>query len=80
MEKPNDYPISEILEAINNLPPNSSFYQKFTCSSCGVRNTMEQPNTLYAKGICEDCGKETNIEKQGCNYMLILGDQLYAKV
>lgn len=31
---------------------------------------MEEPNVLYKTGTCCQCGHLTDIEKQGCNYML----------
>lgn len=31
---------------------------------------MEEPNILYKAGTCDKCGHVTDIEKQGCNYML----------
>jgi len=48
-------------------------YQQFNCAKCGVKQTMDIPNTFYRTGKCEGCGHVTDIEKDGCNYMLILG-------
>jgi len=68
---PNDYPFYEIAVAVKEYAEKGfSCYQKFTCSACGQRLTMEEPNVLYKEGHCDKCGHITNIEKQGCNYML----------
>jgi len=45
-------------------------HQQFNCANCGAKQTMEEPNKFFALGTCERCGHETNIEKDGCNYML----------
>ena len=68
----NDYPLSEILEAVNELRARGGVtcYQKFTCDKCGERQTIDEPDTFYAKGKCEECGHITDIEKKGCNYMV----------
>jgi transcription elongation factor Elf1 len=46
------------------------FYQKFTCASCGNRQSMDKPNTIFASGICDVCGYETNLRVYGCGYFL----------
>lgn len=45
-------------------------YQKFTCAGCGQRLSMETPNNFYKTGTCDKCPTVTNIEKQGCNFMV----------
>lgn len=45
-------------------------FQQFNCSHCGTKQTMETPNVFYKLGNCEACGKQTDIENEGCNYML----------
>jgi len=45
-------------------------YQQFNCAHCGVKQTMDDPNVFYRTGKCEECGKITNIESDGCNYMV----------
>jgi hypothetical protein len=44
-------------------------YQQFNCAKCGVKQTMELPNTFFTTGKCEECGHVTDIAKDGCNYM-----------
>jgi len=48
-------------------------FQKFTCEKCGQRLTMDIPNKFWKEGTCDQCGHLTNIEKNGCNYMLLGG-------
>jgi hypothetical protein len=31
---------------------------------------METPNVFHKTGSCDQCGHITDIEKQGCNYLL----------
>jgi hypothetical protein len=50
----------------------ATIWQKWTCSACGTRQTMETPNTFYQTGKCEECGKVTDIEKQGHGFMALL--------
>jgi hypothetical protein len=45
-------------------------YQQFNCGKCGAKQTMDAPDCFYKRGICEECGHETDIEKDGCNYMV----------
>jgi hypothetical protein len=49
-----------------------TFFQQFNCCACGTKQTMETPNRFHLKGICQECKTETNIEKDGCNYMIVL--------
>jgi hypothetical protein len=50
-------------------------FQKFTCAYCGARQGIEEPNKFYKTATCEECGKLTNIEKDGCNFMLLIGNK-----
>lgn len=47
-------------------------YQQFLCSGCKVKQTMEVPNTFFAQGKCEACGHMTDIQKDGCNYIVLV--------
>jgi hypothetical protein len=75
MIKHADFPIEEVVAQVNErmrfLPPNSKTYQKFTCSGCGQRLTIEEPNVFHAEGTCDRCPAVTKITK--CNYMLVIG-------
>jgi hypothetical protein len=70
--KYNDYPVQDCLRDANKLIERGAMvYQKFTCDKCGSRQTIDIPNTFYAKGQCEECSHITDIEKKGCNYLLV---------
>lgn len=68
-----DYPIQEVLQQVNETRatggPSFHFHQKWTCSHCGVRQTMVEEDKMFAHGKCEECGKVSKIEK--CNYLAI---------
>jgi len=51
----------------------AAVFQKFTCGGCGNRLTMEVPNVFYKEGTCDKCDFVTNIELQGCNYLIVIG-------
>jgi len=69
-----DYPFDEIVSSVAKLleDPRNAIHQKFTCSNCGARQTMATPNKLFTKGTCEQCDAITDIQAQGCNYMLLI--------
>lgn len=72
MTKYNDYPIHECAaraEKIIQSDPSARVFQKWTCSNCGNRLGMPDPNVFYLSGRCDNCGHVTEIKK--CNYMLI---------
>jgi hypothetical protein len=74
-----NYPFYECVEAADKLIQRGALvYQKFTCSNCGVRQTMPDANVFYKKGLCEECKSVTDIEHDGCNYLVlfmgIIGD------
>lgn len=45
-------------------------WQQFNCACCDSKQTMEHKNVFFKSGKCEECGHVTNIEKDGCNYMI----------
>ena len=70
------HPFYECTEAaVKFMERGHRVFQQFNCSHCGKKQTMDTPNVFYKLGNCEECGKQTDIEKEGCNYMLhaILG-------
>jgi hypothetical protein len=76
MQKPKykDYPFYEVAKAADQLiAQGCAVYQKFTCSGCGARLSMDEPNVFHKMGTCDKCPAVTNIEKQGCNYMVVTG-------
>ena len=67
-----DYPLLDMAaEAAKHIDQGSTVWQKWTCSHCGSRQTMENPNVFYKSGHCEECGQVTIIEK--CGYTLLMG-------
>lgn len=72
MTTPTDYPFAEIADAIPELIAKGfRVHQKFTCDACGQRLTMDEPNKLFKTGTCDKCWHITDIEKRGCNYLLL---------
>lgn len=67
------HPIEECMaKAMPYMDKGATVYQQFLCSHCGAKQTMAEPNRWYAKGICEACGEQTDIEKDGCNWLMHL--------
>jgi len=68
-----DFPFDEIAKAVEDHAKQGALcFQKWSCAHCKARQTMSLPNVLYRQGKCEECGKITQIDEQGCNYMLML--------
>ncbi|MCI0557516.1 MAG: hypothetical protein MN733_03395 [Nitrososphaera sp.] len=71
---PNDYPFQEVVDHASKLIADGhTVFQKFTCSGCGARQTIDVPNTFYTSGSCEECHHITDLTKNGCNFMLLAG-------
>jgi len=70
---PGDGPFDEVVANADRMLAQGSItvWQKFTCSYCGVRQTMDTPDTFYKTGRCEECGLISNLELQGCGFTLI---------
>lgn len=72
MNHPDDGPFYEIAQEIEGLvTAGATIFQKFTCEICRARQTMPSPNVLYKTGRCDECGHITNLERNGCGFMLI---------
>jgi hypothetical protein len=70
----NDGPLLVVAEQVQKLlleHQNVLVYQKWTCSHCGVRQTMAAANTFFTSGSCEECHTISPIEK--CGYMAHFG-------
>jgi hypothetical protein len=75
-----DYPVRECMKsALPLIKSGATIHQKFTCAACGSRQTVAEANQFFASGKCEECGHITNIERQGCNYLVIFGDSISIK-
>jgi len=69
-----DFPFDEVVKKAEELVKQGVIvHQKFTCHGCGQRLTMEQPNVFHTQGTCDKCSTVTDIEKQGCNYLIKIG-------
>lgn len=76
-EEYKDFPIIECVEQVSQRMKECQeqniemhVFQKWTCSHCNARQTMEEPNTFFTSGKCEECSQVTQIEN--CNYMATL--------
>lgn len=70
-EKHVDFPFDDVVKkALMIIGDGVQVHQKFTCAGCGQRLTMEEPNHFYTEGTCDQCPTITNIEKQGCNFLI----------
>jgi hypothetical protein len=68
-----DHSIEQMAEEAEKLiQRGATVYQRFTCSKCHSRQTMDKPNTFYTEGVCEECKHTTDIKKVGCGYTLVL--------
>ena len=75
MSKAKDHPFDEVVEnAKRAMGKGFKTFQSFTCSGCGQRLTMDEPNKFYAEGTCDKCPAKTDIRKQGCNFAAMLID------
>jgi hypothetical protein len=64
------YPFYEVAAAAHDaIQQGATIFQQFNCAHCGMKQTLETPNTFHKKGICEECDSLTDIEQDGCNFM-----------
>jgi len=72
-DRPRDYPFEEMCaQAQAKIKQGMLVYQKFTCSGCGARLMIPEPNEFHGEADCASCGAWTNIREQGCNYQCML--------
>lgn len=68
----NLYPFDKCAkEAEARIQQGFDVFQQFNCAHCGMKQTIDTPNTFHTIGECEECGKWTDIKHNGCNYMLV---------
>ncbi len=70
----NDYPFDQVAADAEQLinEKGAVVFQKFTCASCGARQTMAEANKFFTSGKCEECGAVTDIKSRGCNFMMVM--------
>jgi hypothetical protein len=67
-----DHPFYEVAANIKTFAERGDkCFQKWTCQSCGARQTMTDPNKVFTSGQCEECSQATDIEANGCNFLLV---------
>lgn len=70
---PQDIPFMEAAnQAEYVIRLGGTIHQKFTCGSCGSRQTIDQENRFYTHGKCEECEAVTDLRQKGCGFMVIL--------
>lgn len=68
------HPWQDVLDTADKaVKQGATVYQQFKCAHCGAKQTIDTPNSFHRTGSCEECGKLTNIEKNGHNFMLVMG-------
>jgi|SRR6516162_5668979 len=70
------YPWKEVIATVEeriHAAPNTYAFQQFNCAHCGIKQTVDKPNSFSKLARCEECGGVTNCEKRGINYMLVMG-------
>jgi hypothetical protein len=73
-----DHPFNEACEgAMRVTDQGGVVFQKFTCENCNSRQTIDVPNTFYTQGSCQECHHITDLQKRGCNYMVIFGPRMF---
>lgn len=69
-----NYPFVDVsVQAGERVLAGDVVYQKFTCGGCGSRQYIDVPNVFYTTARCEACGATTDVEKAGCNFLLVSG-------
>jgi len=64
------FPFDDVLrKAEESRARGAVVHQQFNCHACGLKQTMDTPDTFYATGECEACGAITNIVEDGCNFL-----------
>ena len=70
--EPKDKPWEELCKMADDLVQKGAIiWGKFTCQSCGSRQTFETPNSIFAYGLCEECGDTTSLVKHGGGLLVL---------
>jgi rRNA maturation protein Nop10 len=60
----------ETCEAANaSIASGCDVYQRFTCTHCGARLEISEPNKFFTKCVCDRCKHITDIRESGCSYV-----------
>lgn len=47
------------------LALNGSYWFKFTCRACNLRQDVERENTIERRAVCRECGAEYSFVRHG---------------
>lgn len=73
MTKMTDHPFDSVVrQAQAEIAKGNWVCQKFTCSKCGNRLTINEANVFHSHGHCDACGHVTNVLATGCNFLLLV--------
>lgn len=66
----NDYPLGEVMRRAAEISSQGrqDVFQRFTCSGCGRRVSVTEPNRFTSHPACKHCGTTTDVSHSGCNY------------
>jgi hypothetical protein len=66
-------PFEQAVEgAIEWIAQGATVHQRFACEACGNDTLgIEKPNVFYTSGSCDLCGHVTDLQKTGCNYLVM---------
>jgi hypothetical protein len=67
-------PFNEVVQSAREYAAAGAVvHQRFQCESCGDDTLgMTEPFIFYTHGHCGSCGYVTDLEKIGCNFLVIL--------
>ena len=72
----NDHAFWEVAaEAERLFHEGHTVFQKYTCTGCGERKTLTEPNRFFRNSGCDKCHVVSNIEQTGCTYMVIINSE-----
>jgi hypothetical protein len=72
-----DVPFVEACEQAQRIiNQGGEVFQRFTCATCGSRQSIETPNVFHMTATCEECKSLTNILERGCGFLAVFGKNL----
>jgi len=67
-----DLPLDQAVRAAEEAASSGFLvFQKFTCTSCGSRQSIPEPFKFYTRASCEECLNVSEISE--CGFILIAG-------
>lgn len=67
-------PLDEVLKSAQQYrDAGATVHQRFQCEACGNDTLgIDEPNTFYTHGECDLCKHVTDLQKTGCNFLIVL--------